>query len=152
MTDVRHKLAMKPTPVLSAGSSSTVRQSISAGRKAAVSREDPADPTARKIFAAYNLSNDTDSIGKAFLELLRAHHAFGRRTIEQLATSMQALATAETPVAFAALQQRLLAKSIADGASDSAVISALTTAAFTAAFEPMRRKIGDLRGGAERQE
>jgi len=152
MTDAPHQPSIEPSSAIFGGSSSALKQSISADLKASDTCDDQADPTARKIFAAYDLSNDTDSVGKAFLELLRAHHAFGRRNVEQLAVSMQTLATAKTPAEFAALQQRLLAKSIAAAVSDSAVISELTTAAFTAAFEPKRRKIGELKGGAKRQE
>jgi len=116
------------------------------------SRKGATDPTARNIFAAYNLSNDTDSVGKAFLELLRAHHAIGRRTVEQLEVSIQTLAMAKTSAEFATLQQHLLAKSLADAVRDSAVIRELTSTAFTTGFQPRSGRGGELRGGAERQE
>jgi hypothetical protein len=151
MTDARHQLGTTPTPDLFGGSPAA-RHSNSSTREGLASRRNPADPTVRKIYAAYDLSNDTDTVGKAFLELLRAHHALGRRNVEQLAVSIQTLATAQTAAEFATLQKRLLAKSLADAVRDGAVIRELTTTAFSTAFEPMSGKVGELRGGAERQE
>jgi hypothetical protein len=101
---------------------------------------------------AYDLSNEQDAAGTGFLNLIRAHHALGRRNVEKLTVSMQSLAAAKTPKAFLALQHKFLTDSLADAISDSAAIGRLTTAAFTSAFDPLRNKIGDLRADTTRQE
>jgi hypothetical protein len=134
MTDASAETFAKPTPALVGSAPSAVRQSISTG-------------TATRLPV-----NDEDPAGTQFLKLIQAHHAAGRRNMERLAASMQALSTAKTPAAFVELQRQLLAETIAAAVSDRKAIGKLTAEAFSAAFNPMRRKIGELRDGAKRQE
>lgn len=140
MTDERAEAMARPTPAILGNGASDVVQIISPSS---------APPTAAY---AYDLSNEQDAAGAGFLKLIRAHHALGRRTIEKLTVSMQALAAVKTPREFTALQHKFLAESLAAAVSDSAAIGRLTTAAFTAAFDPTRKKIGDLHAGTTRQE
>jgi hypothetical protein len=138
MANDRTETMTKPTQTILGSGASEVVQTIS-----------PCAPTPAY---AYDLSNEQDAAGAGFLNLIRAHHALGRRNVEKLTVSMQALAAVKTPKEFVALQQKFLTESLAAAVSDGAAIGKLTTAAFTAAFDPMRRKIGDLRAGTKRQE
>jgi len=146
MTDASSDTFTKPTPALFGTGMSAVRQSISIDQEAqpAVTETAPLD--------AYNLSNSEDPAGTGFLDLIRAHHAIGRRNAEKLAVSMQALAAVKSPTEFVELQHKLLAETMATAVSDGKTIAKLTTDAFSAVFNPLRQKIGDLRSGAKRQE
>jgi len=146
MTDARTETFAKPTPTLVGGARSEARQTIS------TDTESQAPVAVIAPLSAYEMSNEADPAGTGFLDLIRAHHAMGRRNAEKLAASMQALAAVKTPTEFVELQRKLLTETMATAASDGKTIAKLTTDAFTAAFNPMRKKIGDLRAGARRQE
>jgi hypothetical protein len=146
MTDASSDAFTKPTPALVGSGVSAVQQSISTDQ---VAPPTCAEPTP---LDAYNSSNSEDPAGTRFLNLIRAHHAMGRRNTERLAVSMQALAAVKTPTEFVELQHKLLSKTLATVVSDGKTIAKLTTDAFTAAFNPLRKKVGDLRSGAKRQE
>ena len=146
MTNASAETFAKPTPALIDGATPEVSQSI------LTDTEIPLASAFITPLDAYNLANEGDAAEKAFLDLIQARHAMGRRYSEKLAVSMQALAAVKTPREFSELQRSLLTEAMTDAVNDCETIAKLTAAAFSTAFNPVRMKVGDLLNGETRQE